>query len=151
MLSKPGDLASGEVMERRWNAGLPYERFGGRIPRATGALFLTNQRLIFDPIQEEARRPKDSSLRTWGLFAGEKSLGFKAERGAALLDDISGVEEVPGEMPFMRVALKGGTEVRFSFQERMLFNPPGRRRRERNRLIRDDAVRSVAAAVKARH
>lgn len=114
-------------------------------------LFLTDRRLVFDPVEETVRRPKDSSSRTWGVFAAEKSLSVKIDRGTALLDDISRVEAIPGEHPLMLVVMKDGTEVKLSFQERLFFNPPGRARRARNRLVRDDALERVAAALDARH
>ena len=147
--SQPKDLMPGEVVVAQWPAGLPYERFGGRIPRAAGELFLTDRRLVLDPTEEPARRPKDSSSGTWGVFAAEKFLGLATDRGAARLDDISKVEETTGEHPLMRVVLNDGTEVKLSFRERG-FSWPGRERRERLRLARNDAVQRIAAALKAR-
>ena len=147
--SRPKDLAPGEVVVAQWPAGLPYARFGGRIPRGQGELFLTDQRLVFDPTEEPARRRKDSSSGTWGLFVGEKFLGIASDRGAAWLEDISKVEQTTGEHPLMRVVLNDGTEVKFSFRQRGV-SWPGQKRRARLRLTRDDAVQRIAAALKAR-
>jgi hypothetical protein len=147
--SQPKDLAPGEVVVAQWPAGIPYERFGGRIPRAAGELFLTDRRLVFDPTEEPARRPKDSSSGTWGVFAAEKFIGIASDRGAARLEDISTVEEATGEQPIMRVVLNDGTEIQLSFRQRG-FSWPGRGRRERLRLVRDDAVQRITAALKAR-
>jgi hypothetical protein len=147
--SQPKDLAPGEVVVAQWPAGLPYARFGGRIPRGQGELFLTDQRLVFDPTEEPARRRKDSSSGTWGVFAGEKFVGIGTDRGAARLEDISTVEETTGEHPLIRVVLTDGTEVKFSFRQRGV-SWPGQKRRERLRLARDDAVQRINAALKAR-